>query len=416
MNVGFRMDDLGFAGTGGCVSVCENPASYFRHHTSSRRGISLLEVLISIGIMAIGLVSLLSLLPVGGIQAQRAGIEQRKAELGLNVYKDFKTRGMGYVDQATGTCPWLRYNGTNWIPYFSTPPAAADFPPVAIDPLMAAAAAGNTFVQTFPANPLAAPAPTMQRLTLSSVYHATPTTYFALADSVFRAADDIVIDRGNDAQLPPTNQYANDPATGNPMKRDSLGMFSWLATISPYYPDQALSAPVAGQHCTLALAIFYRRSLPNPAAFNLSLVREGQATVTAAGTSLSTDYSSLSGGEVRLQVTAPPGGFSTTNPNPLSYARPGSWLMLCRNKADAAGNLIRIFKWYRVVAAEFVDESSPPPAAPGQSVTLAGPDWEFAPTQSPTYDNEQTYACLFDGVVAVYERTIQLEGPSQWSQ
>src|SRR5690349_15601710 len=39
---------------------------------AARTGISLMEVLVSIGIVAIGLVSVLSLLPVGGYQAARA--------------------------------------------------------------------------------------------------------------------------------------------------------------------------------------------------------------------------------------------------------------------------------------------------------------------------------------------------------
>ncbi len=101
--------------------------SYFLHPTSyflRRRGISLLEVLISIGIMAVGLISVMSLLPVGGIQAQKADIEQRKAETGLNIVREFKTRGMArlptvnQLNESTDPntyCPWRLFNGNEFF-------------------------------------------------------------------------------------------------------------------------------------------------------------------------------------------------------------------------------------------------------------------------------------------------------------
>ncbi len=172
--------------------------AYRQPPTAARSGISLMEVLISIAIMAIGLLSVAALIPVGGIQAQRAEIEQRKADLGLNAFRDFKTRAMGRMPSASellsssnpsnnASYQWYKADHS---PYFASggPPWTATWP-VAIDPLMAAASQGSSTVQNFPAYPTAASgtAPTMQRLTLSSVYNGTAATYFALADAVFCA-------------------------------------------------------------------------------------------------------------------------------------------------------------------------------------------------------------------------------------
>lgn len=60
----------------------------------SRRGITLLEVLISIGIIAIGLTSVLSLLAAAGRQAERAAILDRAALLANNIVADSATFGL----------------------------------------------------------------------------------------------------------------------------------------------------------------------------------------------------------------------------------------------------------------------------------------------------------------------------------
>jgi hypothetical protein len=94
-------------------------------------------------------------------------------------------------------------------------------------------------------------------------------------------------------------------------------------------------------------------------------------------------------------------------------------------------------KWYRVVAAGNITQSG---TTYSRQITLAGPDWEADPTAanmaspstlyiapndskfmwpssiSSSSQNYNTYACLFDGAVAVYQRVIHLEGPSVWNQ
>lgn len=59
-----------------------------------RRGITLLEVLISIGILAIGLASVVALVPAGQSQASRAVVLDRGALLAANVLADTVTFGL----------------------------------------------------------------------------------------------------------------------------------------------------------------------------------------------------------------------------------------------------------------------------------------------------------------------------------
>ena len=61
---------------------------------SSRRGITLMEVLISIGILAVGLTSVVSLVPAGQSQAARAVILDRAAAAVANGLHDAVTYGL----------------------------------------------------------------------------------------------------------------------------------------------------------------------------------------------------------------------------------------------------------------------------------------------------------------------------------
>ena len=67
-----------------------------------RRGITVLEVLISIGILAIGLVSVAAIIPAAGSQSARAVILDRAAVHAANVLADAATFGL------------LRQSGTTW--------------------------------------------------------------------------------------------------------------------------------------------------------------------------------------------------------------------------------------------------------------------------------------------------------------
>jgi type II secretory pathway pseudopilin PulG len=82
-----------------------------------QRGITLLEVLISIGILAIGVTSVISLVPAAGSQASRAIVLDRASAFAANVLADAATFGLLAPDCViTGT-----------FPYYLDPDAAADY-------------------------------------------------------------------------------------------------------------------------------------------------------------------------------------------------------------------------------------------------------------------------------------------------
>jgi hypothetical protein len=179
----------------------------------NRRGISLLEVLISIGILSVGLASVLALLPAGGAQARRAMIEDRRSALGSAALGDFVSRGF--------------LNPNKW--------SGASLPPIVIDPLGANTVLANNAAR-FPTG-------------LRQVTVATTT------DDVFSGSDDLVVQTPKDEAVAPS---ALRDSNG---KRLSEGKFSWLATLVPETSD-----PVANTSpFRLSIVEFYMRSFDSTA-------------------------------------------------------------------------------------------------------------------------------------------------------
>jgi type II secretory pathway pseudopilin PulG len=171
-----------------------------------RHGITILEVLISIGILSVGLASVLALLPAGGSQARKAMVDDRRSALGENALADCQTRGL--------------LNPLNW--------SGAATPPVMIDPLGQASG-----VQLVPAG-----------MTLVNVAGLSTS---ALADFAFRGTDDLVFTIPDNEDLAPVPVFQGDS------RRLTEGNFSWLATIVPMTTG---SSPFY----RLSAVEFYRRS------------------------------------------------------------------------------------------------------------------------------------------------------------
>lgn len=153
---------------------------------ASPSGITLMEVLISLGILSVGLASVVALVPAGGSQARLAMIDDVALNVGNSAHADLVNRGF--------------LNPTSWTPMQSGTYS------IAIDPLGAAA---------FPSS--------IQKITLPGIANASPN-----AEAVFRWSDDLAFELPQAEELPPVPLYVP-----NTSQRLSEGNFSWFATLIP---------------------------------------------------------------------------------------------------------------------------------------------------------------------------------------
>ncbi len=237
-------------------------------------------------------------------------------------------------------------------------------------------AVGGSAVDSFPANsPTGVPA--LKRLSLRSVYSGTPNVHRSLADMVSTAADDVVSQLPDDASQAGSAGviYLDPPNNTIPVKRDSNGQFTWLATVAPTYTDTASLNPSQMNQFTLSIVVFDRRMLTVPAP---ATEEQGQEEIVLA-TSATPAVVSTSGGEFTLSDDI------STHPNAsakLSMVRPDQWLMLTRYLPVANGSPPWVeTKWFRVVAAGNITQSG---SIVSRQVTLAGTDWEPDPTAAST--------------------------------
>ena len=151
---------------------------------STRRGITLMEVLISIGILAIGLSSVVALVPAGRAQAARAVILDRAAVLAANVLADAATFGLLRPDSLTA----------------APVPGTA----VVVDPALTTAPLLNTVTGTL-----------RNRGVFSS--GTAPPVAGAVSPAVLRllteSRDDVVVGAGPTEDDPPTVMFADGIST-----------------------------------------------------------------------------------------------------------------------------------------------------------------------------------------------------------
>jgi hypothetical protein len=93
-----------------CGAAHSNPQSAIRNPQSKRNGLSLTEVLIAMGILTIGLLSVAAVFPVGSLYMQKAEIADRGSAIAQSVMNDLVSRGM--------------LNPRAWYTMVPTPPGA----------------------------------------------------------------------------------------------------------------------------------------------------------------------------------------------------------------------------------------------------------------------------------------------------
>ena len=352
--------------------------------TQRRSGITLLEVLISIGVLAIGLLGAALLIPIAQHKAVQGTLEDRKAMVGRRAFHEFRVRGFNRPRL------WKVVSDGKFTTPIPIAPNPVQYRAYCIDPRMIA----NTFqaapqVQQFPAF---ANLP-MVRTTLRSQPPDIPGDAILTpqqADEIFTFKDDLVIEAPNRKEEPPSQSTLKVAVGGNevPVKRAYEGQFSWMGML---VPDPILDSDMY----VLSAVVFHKRLLDPTQEISIS----GDASVRWLG-----------GNDVELAVDP-----STHTPAQVEAfqknMRVGNWILLGQANPQIPNDATRYrFKWVRIIAANDGD------SATSRIITYAGHDWTWDLDQNPstTGDLIPTEVTFIPGVVSVYEKSIRLEGTSVW--
>jgi type II secretory pathway pseudopilin PulG len=346
-----------------------------------RSGLSLVEVLISIFILAVGVLSIASLLPLGQNQVALAETQERATQAGLNAFKTFVTRGFSNYQW------WQTATGTSVAN--SPNPSAVLNQPIIIDPLLISSTT-NTAIQAFPHNTGFTPPPTNLKTLIRYTVKTQPSNANgtklprAVAEGIFVSRDDKIL---NDRAQP------EDAATFlmNGGIIDYEGRFSWFAMLAPAYPGYKIPNSVEGRPnpgfpCELTVVVMDRRSLD---VLTDDVTVAGQKIPRERGVSVTDfDNSDIGGGEITI-------GVDMNTKWAQLLIKPGEYLMLLSQDQKYA-------RWYRIVGADELKENQT-----SREITISGPDWGWSKTG--------VTAVLVDGAVGVYTKSIKLEGPSPWN-
>lgn len=410
-------------------------------HSSTRQGLSLVEVLISIGVMAIGILGAAALLPIGGAEIAEATRLERGASIGRAAYRDTLVRGT--IDPARLVCPggWRDSDGNA----LQSPTDHGNS--VCIDPLFWAVNfrpndnAENARIARFPARldtdtTMIPTSPNPPRMTRATLVSGNPNGWMSSpeADAVFRWHDDLVFQPFDENDfsarrlLParPRQIFERDDLALSGRSRQYAGDYSFLITLTPAETeDPDPSAWQSRQLYTASFVVFHKRDLLAPQ-FNQSDRSRPLGEKMVMARFDSTWRKTLGGGTLVLRV---PDTVNTTDPESvdLPKLRANQWILLAgwtQMPIPAHSEIMKgpnppnpplyarpVFKWHRVAA--ILDQprydAATNPKGWVQRVSVAGPDWDSQIVSADGGSSANLYAILLDGVVGVYEKTIALQ-------
>ncbi len=358
-----------------------------------RRAVTLIEVVFSIGVILIGLLGLLSILPLAGRRAQDSISLSVGPAIGLQVIDELQSRH--YLSE--GRLRPVRETTSTAVTNLTATPAPTSF---CIDPIFASSttvpssAVSNGYsAAQFPYykathSPLIDPStnsttwPSSQpRMTRVGIAEATSPTIFVAVSEALEIAenrDDLFVTRPDDKTLNPTFADGQVQAVSSGLeygKRIPTGDFTWFATVNPL---------PGGQYASISVVVVKKRirNFDTPTTTTAPGTPQGNAIgERLAYVTFASGFSGGAGGTVHL----------ISNANTVSKIRSDDWIMLSRNVGTAV-----VHRWYRVVAvngkAELYttdgtttnDDTNLGARIPGGShqvwrhkVLLDGPDWSF---------------------------------------
>ena len=355
----------------------------------ARKGITLTESLIAMGVASIGMFGVFVLIPFCARQAQLGEDYDGAGQVAKASVDHFEISGMNnpsrWVWNDDSGPPPMTVDIVNATDVTdgnggTTPDGVPDWKQdqYCIDPLgLTAFGASNRFPD------IAMPsARKMQRIYLRGITEAMSDFHFRNRDDIkFRIPDD-------KAELPTMNFIPADANAGTAILTASDGDMSWMAMIEPQPGHEA------NDLWRLYVVVFKERKQPSVESiakrYNVTFVDQG-----------------IGGGDVTLVGTPPP-ATATVDERQRFRLHRNSWVML---QVQSTSN--SRFAWYRVISAdaEEFDETAPP-ATVNTHLTLQGPDWPLA--GAPAAPVPATAIFLPD-VIMVYEKTIRLETSSKWS-
>lgn len=378
--------------------------------SSIRRAVTLVEVIFSIGVILIGLLGLMSVLPLAGNRARNSvalntGTAVADAAVDRLIAGEYLRPGRLY-----------RADGNTSLPLTES---------ICIDPIHVAtvgtapAATGNGYLPTvFPHfyanhNPLLDPSlpgggsrtwPMNQlqpRLLRVGLYNAAAGRIYDMEEALRLAEnpDDVPAERPKDRTLDARLRSYPAVSGGVPHgKKLPTGEYSWLATLNPH--------PTGGGHFGL-LSVVVFRSRERGFAFPDREVANAEGNANRERLALVVEAQGFrggAGGMVTLASSAKTASNLTSN----------HWIMLSRNTPSGP-----LHRWYRVAgtdgdaelgtAAEFglgLFTSDPDAPLWRRRVLLDGSDWPFDPVVSSTAN--RTFATIAEGVVSVTERLVRI--------
>jgi type II secretory pathway pseudopilin PulG len=368
----------------------------------ARIGVTLVEVIFAIGVILIGLLGLMSVLPLAGNRAQSAIGLNTATAVADNAFNLLVSGGFLEsdrlvdvngndieIDQSLCIDPMRVFLGSapeavggfnsRFFPYYQSPHNPLNDP-------SAGPPAGNI------------PFPRMERVGLKLENGRVLNREEAL--KIVESQDDVPTARPADRTLNATVKVVQ--ATENGMaygKRLATGEYSWFATLSP-----KTSKP--GERFGI-LSIVVVRNRDRTFSFPASQVLAAEFNANAERVGVVTGWNGFRGGS---------GGTVTiTSSSSVKSSMPqNTWVMLSRGVGSAA-----IHRWYRVVGTDGSPEFGLASdfdlgayVAGGEplwrrSVLLDGSDWSFGPAPPPNLA-AATHATIVDGVVSVTERIVRL--------
>lgn len=355
---------------------------------SKRYGVSLMEVLISIGVISLGIFGVASLIPVAQFKVAEGTSKDRQAAFGPSAAAQFRIEDMGNPD--TWYAP---------VPRYLSKGGQIRKRAFCIDPLgLAENMVGTDYpgaMYRFPANAAERDSFFLPRITLKKLRHAQVGVELALARDMCFLKDELVFDRPTDQGKQPRRKYFVD-ANGVPTSSLSSASLAWFATASPtVILDPLTGNPVHSDEFLLSIVITKDR-VPL-----LALTEENYAQATCHFA-----------GEIEL-FNSPVVATGADDQMKMTDLRIGDWLLLSKPVSAALANDStgkRVYRWTQIIGTSDAEDAT---ADISRRFTISNDDF-FRPEATP---GEMGYAVIFmRGVSAVYERTIRLENSSMWSQ